>query len=278
VSPGVLELLAEVPLNDVLYLPPVSQKRAAARDDMAAARLVDGTPVLIQLFPGDEPHIPPVQGVTFVFDLLEVLLRQDLKRLQALPTGASVVWPLVPGLTDEPALWEEGCRGLVAAGARCAQALTLSLTPADRRRLLDETEKPDEAFEALFHRQPPSERAFAQVAHRHGLDPFLPRPLPRAPIAYRENRRIGEILALAAELWLRLGRSVEQGQSLYRACRWVDETTYGLEALAREGNLAVIQALDELSRAIIKEAVETGESKLLVELLAEYVGGEGEGA
>lgn len=277
-SPAVLETLAETSLADVLYLPATPPKRAGARDETAAARLVDGTPVLIQLFPGEEPHIPPVQGVTFVFDLLEVLLRRDLQRLESLPTGAFVVWPLVPGLTDEPALWEEGCRGLAAVGARCAQALALALTPADRRRLLKEIEEPDAVFEALFHRQPPSERAFAQVAHRHGLDPFLPRPLPRAPIAGRENRRVGEVLALVAELWLRLGRPAEQGQSLYRAARWVDGTNYGLEALAREGNLAVIQALDELSRAIIDEVVKTGESKLLAELLAEYVGREREGA
>jgi hypothetical protein len=276
-SPVALESLAETPLADVLYLPPMPAKRARARDDLASARLVEGTPVLIQLFPGDEPQIPPVQGVTLVFDLLEVLLRQDLKKIEALPTGASVVWPLLPGLTDEPALWEEGCRGLAAAGARCAQALTLTLTPADRRGLLEEIEDPDAAFEALFHRQPPSERAFAQVAHLHGLDPFLPRPLPRAPVHARENRRIGEVLALAAELCLRLGRSAEQGQSLYRAARWVDESTYGLEALAREGNLAVIQSLDERSRIIIEEVVETGESMVLAELLGKYVGREGEG-
>ena len=270
--------LPETLFNDVLYLPPVSPSKAEERDELASARLAEGIPVLVQLFPGDESRIPPVQGVTFIFDLLAVLLKQDLKALESLPTGASVVWPLVPGLTDEPALWEEGCRALAAVGARCAQPLTLTLTPADRRRLLAEIAQPDDRFEALFHRQPPSERAFAQVAHRHGLDPFLARPLPRAPIAGRENRRIGEVLALAAELWLRLGRSVEQGQSLYRAARWVDETSYGLEALAREGNLAVIQALDELSREVIAEVVETGESKLLAELLAKYVGPEGEGA
>lgn len=271
-----LASLPETLFNDVLYLPPVSPSRAEERDELASARLAEATPVLVQIFPGNEPRIPPMPGVIFIFDLLAVLLKQDLKAVESLPTGASVVWPLVPGLTDERALWEEGCRALAAVGARCAQPLTLALTPADRRRLLDEIAQPDDAFEALFHRQPPSERAFAQVAHRHGLDPFLPRPLPA--FAGRENRRIGEVLALAAELWLRLGRSVEQGQSLYRAARWVDETSYGLEALAREGNLAVIPTLDDLSRAIIEEFVNADESTLLAELLAEYVGEEGEGA
>lgn len=266
-----IDSLAEVPLDDVLYLPPVPSKRSGARDDLATSRLVDGTPVLVQLFPGEESRIPPVQGVTFVFDLLSVLVDGDLGKLDRLPTGASAVWPLVPGITDDPVLWEEGCRRLASSGARCAQALTPLLVPADRRRLLDEMEKPDDVFEALFHREPPSERDFARVAHRHGLDPFLPRPLPRAPIAGRENRRIGEVLALTAELWLRLGRPVEQGQSFYRAARWVDETSYDLEALAREGNLAVIPALDERSREVAAEVVETEASSLLDELLREYL-------
>jgi hypothetical protein len=268
------EALAEIPLDDVLYLPPVPAKRGPARDEIATAHLVDGTPVLVQLFPGDEPKIPPVQGVTFVFDLLAVLMERDLGKLDRLPTGASVVWPLIPGLSDDPALWDEGCRRLALAGARCAQALAPTLVPADRRRLLDELDDPDEVFEALFHRESPPEREFARAAHCHGLDPFLPRPLPRAPIVGRENRRLGEVLALIAELWLRLGRPVEQGQAFYRAARWVDETTYDLEALTREGNLAVLKALDERSREAVAEMVDTGESELLAALLAEYVEGE----
>ncbi len=270
-GPATLESLSETPLDDVLYLPPVPPKRAGARDDLATARLVDGTPVLVHLFPGEESRIPPVQGVTFVFDLLAVLLEGEMGKLDRLPTGASVAWPLVPGLTDDPSLWDEGCRRLASSGARCAQAVTPLLVPADRRRLLDELEKPDEVFEAVFHREPPSERDFARVAHRHGLDPFLPRPLPRAPIVGRENRRIGEVLALIAELWLRLGRSAEQGQAFYRAARWVDETAYDLDALARERNLAVIPALDERSREAVAAVVEAGESELLEELLREYL-------
>jgi hypothetical protein len=245
---------------------------------------VDGTPVLIQLFPGEESKVPPVQGVTFVVDVLEPLMSGDLGRLDRVPSGGSVVWPLIPGITDDPFLWEEGCRRLAAAGARCAQGLAPVLSPADRHRLLEELENPDGAFEALFHKEPPSERDFARVAHRHGLAPFLPRPVPRAPIVGRENRRIGEVLALIAELWLRLGKPVEQGQSFYRSARWIDETTYDVEALAREGNLAVIKTLDERSLEVVAEVVEMEASELLSELLSEYVapfpqttGAEGEG-
>ncbi|HYU31986.1 MAG TPA: hypothetical protein VEW48_07470, partial [Thermoanaerobaculia bacterium] len=80
-------LLAEEPLDDVLYLPPVATRRAAARDKLASSRLVDGTPVVIQLFPGDESAVPAVAGVAFVVDLLPSLLARDLDRLARIPPG-----------------------------------------------------------------------------------------------------------------------------------------------------------------------------------------------
>jgi hypothetical protein len=261
--------LAETPLDDVLYLPPVPPRRAAARDELARDRLVGGTPVLIQLFPGESTTVPPVSGAAFVFDLLEALLERDLGALRRLPSEAAAVWPLLPGLTDDPALWELGCRDLAAAGARCVQALTPALTPADRRWLAERWGG-EEAFDALFHGQPPCERDFARVAHRHGLEPFFPRPLPRPPGRGAENRRIGGALALAGELWLRLGRPVETGQALYRDARWIDRAPYDLEALAREGNLGVLP-IAPLSREIVAECAETGESERLARLLAEYV-------
>jgi hypothetical protein len=264
--------LAGIPLDDVLYLPPVPARRAAARDELARARLVGGTPVLLQLLPGEETTVPAVSGAAFVFDLLAALLDRDLGALRRLPAGPAAVWPLLPGLTDDPALWELGCRDLAAAGVRVVQALSPTLSPADRRRLAERWggDREEETFEALFHREPPSERAFARVAHRHGLAPFLPRPLPRPPVHRAGNRRLGGALALAGELWLRLGKPVEPGQSLFRAARWVDDTHYDVEALAREGNLGILP-LDPLSREIVKAIVEEGESERLERLIEDYV-------
>jgi hypothetical protein len=260
---------ADSPLDDVLYLPPVPSGLAAARDELARDRLVGGTPVLIQLFPGETTTVPPASGASFVFDLLQALLERNLEALRSLPSEANAVWPLLPGLTDDPTFWEPGCRELAAARVRCVQALTPALTPADRRRLAEQ-QGGEEAFDALFHRQPPSERDFARVAHRHGLEPFVIRPLPQSPRHGGGNRRIGGALALAGEIWLRLGRPVETGQAFYRDARWVDRASHDLEALAREGNLGVLP-ISPTSRQIAAECAAVGESETVARLLAEYV-------
>jgi len=274
--PSDLAALADTPLDDVLYVPPVPPRRAAARDEMARARLMAGTPVLVQLLPGDESTVPAVTGAAFVFDLLPALLDRDFRELRRLPAGATAVFPLLPGVTGDPALWELACRDLAAAGVRCVQALAPALTPADRRRLAERWGE-EEAFEALFHREPPAERDFARLAHRHGLEPFLPRPLPRPPVLGAGNRRIAGALALAAELWLRLGKPVEAGQTLYKDARWIDRSLYDLEALAREGNLGVLP-LAAASREIVAEHAESGGSERLDRLLAEYLAPDAPGA
>ena len=274
-GPAILSSLLDAPLDDVLYLPPVSPRRAAARDQLASSRLVDGTPILLQLFPGESSGVPTVSGLALVFDLLPALLGRDLARLREVPAGATAAWPLIPGLTDDPALWDEGCAVLAEAGARQVQAITPELSPVDRRRLADRWGQEEGVFEALFHREPPPERDFARAAHRHGLAPFLHRPLPRPPVLRIENRRIAGVLALVAELWLRVGRTPEQGQSFYRAARWIDGTAYDLEALVHEGNLGVLP-LDPGSREIVAELVETGDVGLLAELMTEYVAEENE--
>jgi len=271
---GPLQMSA-APRDDVLYLPPVPPARGAARDELAGSLLVGGTPVLIQLFPGEMTTVSPGAGAAFVFDLLEALLARDLEPLRGLPSEANAVWPLVPGLTDDPALWEQGCRELAAAKVRCVQALTPALSPADRRRLAERWGSED-AFDVLFHRAPPCERDFARVAHRYGLEPFISRPLPAQPVQGLGNRRIGAALTLAGEVWLRLGRPVETGQALYRDARWIERSSHDLETLAREGNLGVLP-IAPTSRDVAAECAATGESATLARLLAEYLAPEAGG-
>ncbi len=289
---------AEPSLDDVLYLPPVPEQLADWRDALAERALAGGTPVLVQLLPGDETRLlaapgpgPGAAGAVVVVDLLEALLPggflheaadaaailSTARSSGAMGSGfagiAAAVWPLLPGITEDPALWERACERLAAAGLECLQVLAPAFGPGDRRRLAQGSR--EGAFEALFHRghrEAPPERDCARVAHRHGLAPFLPRPLPRPPWPRAENRRIAGLLALAGELWLRLGRPVEQAQSLFRAARWLDATPYDVDALRREGNLAVVTALDPLARRVVAEAAGGGEPALLGDLLAEYLG------
>jgi hypothetical protein len=263
----------EPPIDDLLVLPPVPARLAAARDALARRALAGGAPVLVQLLPGDETSLAAASGdgAVLVVDLLAALLAGELERLPALPAqAAAAVWPLLPGISDDPGLWERGCRQLAAAGLVRLQAMVPALGPGDRRRLA--AGLGEGAFEALFHRQPPAERELARAAHRHGLAPFLPRPLPRPPLLRAGNRRIAGLLALAAELWLRVGRPVGQAQALFRAARWLDSTAYDVDALSREGNLGVVTALDPLARRAVIEATGGGDPALVAELLAEYLG------
>jgi hypothetical protein len=298
--------LAEAPLDDLLYLPPVPERLAAWRDALGERALAGGTPVLVQLLPGDQTRLarapaPGEQGAVVVLDLLPALLPGGFLHEERVPEPsrlaggaataapcagagpdaagaagfagfAAAVWPLLPGISDDPGRWERACERLAASGLPCLQALVPDFGAGDRRRLAQDLQ--DGAFEALFHRrhrEPPHERDFARTAHRHGLAPFLPRPLPRPPLPRAENRRIAGLLALAAELWLRLGRPVEQAQSLFRGARWLDATAYDVDALRREGNLAVVTALDPLARRAVAEASGGGEPALVGELLAEYL-------
>lgn len=260
----------EARADDVFYLPPVTARRAPARDRLASRLLVAGTPVVVQLFPGEETSIPAVQGAAFVYDLLACLVDRELGELRRLRAGSCAVWPLIAGLTDDPALWDLGCRDLVESGAAQALGLAVSLSPRDRRRLAERRGEEESTFDALFHRPAPAERDFALAAARHGLAPFLPRPLPRPPLHGAGNRRLAGEVASIGDLWLRLGRPTESGHAFYRDARWIDATGYDVEALAREGNLGVLP-LDVASRAVLVELVGTGRSSLLAELRDEYV-------
>ena len=259
------ELPAE-PLDDLLYLPPVRPELRGERDALARSRLDDGTPVLVQLAPGE----PPPAGAVPIYDLLEPLLAGELARLSDVPAGAAAVWPLIAGVSDDPRAWREGCERLAAAGATCLQALGLDLTPGERRALA--ARGGQRAFEELFHGPPPAERDLAAVAAAAGLRPFMARPLPRPPQRGAGNRRLGEVLGLVGELWLRLGRPVGRGQAFLRAMRWVDRSRRPLETLAREGNLGVLAWLDAESAQVVEEVLARGSCALLDQLLAEYVG------
>ena len=223
--------------------------------------------MLVQVLPGT---LQARSGPAYVYDLMQVIATRQLEELTRLPAGSSILWPLVGGYTDDPALWQEILPGLAECGVSRVQGLAADLPPADRRRIVEIAG--EQGFDRLFHGRPPSEREFASAVTRFGMEPFLARPLPKAPARLRGNRRLAEELALIGELWLRLGRSESRGQGFYRAARWIDREAHDLTALAREGNLGVVSWLDIDSRELVQEIVANGSTSLLAELREEYLG------
>lgn len=260
------------PFDDVVHLPPVAAEHRPARDLLAARVAAEGTPVLVQRLPG-EPA-PQANGVVAVYDLLQALLAGRPAVLGTVPPGAWAVWPLLPGLTDVPELQEEGCRRLAENGAAGVQPVVPELTPAERRRLYEAVAagRDESVFDALFHGPSPDARAFARTARRHGLGVFLPRPLPRPPLAGAAEREAAGLLALAGEICLRLGE-VGRGQAFLRAARWTDRTDYDLRALAREGNLPVLHWLEGESRQLVEEWAAGGRSGITERYVDWYVSG-----
>lgn len=262
-------------LDDVVYLPPVERAARGARDALARDMARQGSPVLVQVMPGEAPPGLPVLAI---YDLLQPLLTGNLALLAELPRGSQTVWPLIAGVTDDPALVRSGLEILVAAGVAQVQGLTLDLAPADRRWLAGDGD--EQRFAKLFHAPPPSERDFAVRAEAFGYAPFMARPALSSAASsptLRTNRRLGEALALSAELWLRLGKPVSRGQAFYRAMRYIDRCRHDLGVLFREGNLGVLEWLDPDSRAVVEETLQSGESRLLAQLLAAYLGKGGGG-
>ncbi len=223
---------------------------------------------MVQLKPGEAPE----EGVISLYDLLESLLLERHDDFELLPAGSTVVWPLIPGVTDDPRLWRQGCDRMAAAGVARVQAQTLQLSPSQRRRLA--AKAPEEAFHALFHRPSPAERHFDRIAHECGLEVFLVRPVQENFPRVASNRRLAASLALAGELWLRLERPMHQGDDLFRAARWVDTAPQDVQALAREGNLAIIEAVRGKGRDLLEQLVEGRREHLLEELRVEYLEGE----
>lgn len=253
-------------VEDLLYLPPVDRELEKARNRMIDRLHELRIPVLVGLRPGDK--LPP-DGANVLYDLLEPLLRADFEVLGGLPEGSSAVWPLLPGLTDHPETWEEGMTWLRSAKVRCVQPIVPELSPTMRRQLAEKYG--EDAFDALFHREAPSERSFAVTADRFGLEVFFERPLTGNGPRQEANRQLAAKLALAGELWHRLDKPVAAGQGLLRASRGAEHSHHDLSGLARENNLKVLDWLDAASLELLRQQAAVGRAALLETLLCEYL-------
>jgi hypothetical protein len=259
-------------LDDLFYLPPVDRALAKERDGLATRLAEAGIPVLMQLAVGDKSKVPDeVEGVTALYDLLRPLLATDVDKLIALPEKAVAVWPMIPGITNELDLWNEGLFLLGQRGIRVVQPQLLDLKPAERRKLAEG--RGEEVYEALFHSRIGvlTERRFSVAAHREGLELFFQRPEAGLTPRHVSNRRIAAQLSLAGDLWLRLERPMTTGQGLLRAARVAESTHYDLAALVRESNLKVIDWLNLQARELVEEWVLEDRSSLVENLTAIYL-------
>ncbi|MEM8994814.1 MAG: hypothetical protein AAGF23_08485 [Acidobacteriota bacterium] len=256
-------------VDDTIYLPPVDDSLTRAREDLAGELVSAGVPVLLQVKPGQTAP----DGVIAVYDLLRPLLDGEPERLAEIPKGTAAIWPLIPGISDYPEVWDEGLDYCQAVGVDCVQPIILDLSPVAKRKLAEG--RSEEVFDALFHSRQDGrrQRAFASLAAERGFKVFLPRPEASSVVPrVLSNRKIAEQLALAGELWLRLGRPVGPGQALLRAARGAESTNRDLAGLAREKNLKVLDWLDNRSRDIAEQFSEHGTSARVERLLGQYLG------
>jgi hypothetical protein len=196
------------------------------------------------------------------------VVQRDWERLAAPVPGGLALWPLIPGVSDDPAAIAEGLDRLALLGWQAVTPLVPSLSPRARRRLGDRLEPA--AFNRLFRSDSPDPRAFASACVARGLDPFARRTLavggPR-----RLERRVAAELALIAELLPSVGGSEPVAQLFYRAARWFETTERDVPALWRDGNLAVVPWIDPEIEAVVGELAAGAErSTLLARLGREW--------
>lgn len=289
-----LPAVPEGPLDDVLYLPPVAPAFRRELDRLARTHLERGTPVLVQRLMGDPP---PPAGAVAVWDPTAVLLEGGGVEPGGVPLpigggaqvnhppgepgeaegeagGPVLLWPLLPGLSDEPAGLEQVLGRLSGGGSGSSRGWTVHplvppLDPRDRRRLAERSSRESEAlFHKLFHGPRPDPREACRRVAGAGLAAWPERPLPRPPLPGAAARRAVGWLSLAAELHHRLGRPAAAHRG-FLAARLADQAR-DLAALAREGHLAMLEGVGAEERELLARALE-GRPPRLRALEEEYL-------
>lgn len=231
---------------DVGYLPPVDGVANWFRQELRQRLTEAGADPIVQDFPGEEVQ---AGGGVAVVDLTPALLPVRLRRLESVPEGAHCCWPLVPGLTTDESVIDEGLGLLAAAGAAGVQPVVPSLSASERRKLGELTGR--RGYRELFHGSEPDVRSFTRRAAGLGLAWRLERPACGRTGRALANRKVATRLHLLGELILRSGGSLDESLAHYRAGRWADGETLDIEELVRTGNLSLLPQLSpEAAREI----------------------------
>lgn len=252
-------------LDDVVYLPVVRQSASETRLRLAESMKDEGVPIVLQLLPGESA--PGFKGG--IYDLLEPLLDRDLDSLHQLPAGASAVWPLISGYSDDQEQCRRGLTILARSGVDAVQGVALDLSPAHRRRIVERGG--DDGFDRLFHGGSPSERDFSRLVDRAGMNPFIERLVPERPSRLRDNRRLAAVLYRYADMWIRLGKPEARAQEIYATARRIDVEAHDLREIGQEGNLNIVDWLGPRARRVVEEWIASGRSTRLEALIREYL-------
>jgi len=243
--PASAPLPAELPRRPGLaVVPPVAADREGEREALRARLEAAGCPVVEIASVGDRGA--PAAARTAWIDPLAAWLAGDAaeawsRAAAAAAEGAevAVAVPLIAGVTpegEELDVWLAAFRSLAPTAVL---GVVAELSPYERRRLVES--RGEASFDAVFHGRPPAEHLFARAAAALGLR-TLPRrlALPQLPPRAARNLELAAALWEAAELSARLGVSEAECAALFAAARRVEATPHDLAAVAREGNLGVL--------------------------------------
>ncbi len=255
-------------LPSSVYLPPPRATDRASAEALIEWSTRIGAGVVAQVLPGS--GVSPSIRCWPVWDLLAVVLEGAWERLDTVPTGATVLWPLVTGLTDTPERIDEGLAVLERRQPQAVAVTVPRLSPKSRRRLIERAG--ESSFEAAFHGGGPDARPFAAACLRRGLEVSPARPhWPHQ----RSDRLAGDIaaeLGLIAERLADRRDSEPRAQAFYRAARWFEATEHDVRGLWRDGNLGIVPWVDaEIERVVDELARGASRSSRLDEATAAWL-------
>lgn len=257
-------------------LPPIAEARRPEREALRESLVAAGCPTVDLALVG-EPAAAAGRCL-WIDPLAAWLAGESAERwaAAAVATAAgaevAVAAPLIAGVTPEG----EELAGWLAAFRSLAPAAVLGvvaeLSPFERRRLVEF--RGDASFDAVFHGRPPGEHAFARAVAALGLR-TLPRRLQLPELTPRAARNFEVAAALweAAELAVRLRESEADCAALFAAARRVESTPHDLAALAREGNLGVLDWPSATVREMVEQLLAGGAAERLDRLRRRWARG-----
>lgn len=257
----------------VVYLPPAAAGRRKDAEALANRLCVEGFAPVVHGFGDGWPDLAAT--VRWLDPVAAWLAREDAgewcRGWRADASTLHVALPLVPGLTPAGEQLEEWVEAIAAAAPRAVVGIAAELSPVDQRRLVDRLG--ESSFDDVFHGSVPAEQEVARLVAAMGLSslaapPEVPGLSPRAG----RNRELACALVEAAELGLRLGGAESECAGYFAAARHLESTSLDVAAIAREGNLALLDWLTGAAHEFVSELLTAGSSTRLQHLRARWIG------